>query len=393
MADTTFIWCAVTLDGSSGSGTRCAEKRKDVRRYLNSRGYYRISIEAVSRDKLSSPLKHRDLTYILDSLVSILDAGISIRDAFELLSNERRSALIRYVFLDLKKSLHDGLSLEESFSSLSPMFPEFFIAMIRLCEKSGQLRQGLHDLKSFYQHQEQRRHELARILRYPKVVSLTMILLSLGIIIFIVPMFSNIYALFGDDLPVLTYGVVRVSRFFQHYSLQILVVCFALTGWAWLPQVRYFHPAIFLTRKARAMIRSREDPYLYAHAMSLLLDSGQSVSQAAVQATACMSEKNRQYGRMLTEKLNAGLGFAESFQQLKWFPDLFLQFMKPAEQTGLLKIGFEQIYTCIDRQRTHRFEKWSRFIEPALMLILGAVTLTLLLSIYLPIFDLGNRIG
>jgi len=393
MMDTVYIWRAITLDGISESGISHSEKRSAVKRQLHSRGLYRISLEPLPWGSLLVPLNNRDLSYILDSLVSILDAGISIREALELLINDRRSAVIRYVFLDLRKSLHNGLSLEDAFSTLSPLFPEFFVAMIRLCEKSGQLRQGLHNLKTYYMHQEERRQDLLKIMRYPKIVFSTMVLLSLGLVVFVVPMFSSVYALFGDDLPFLTHAVVQVSRFLHVNQVGILICCFILVGWAFLPWARHLHPLVLLLRKVKSVVHSRDDPYLYAYAMSLLLESGQSVIQATSQATACMSLKNRAYGNLVTEKLNAGMGFSEAFQEIKWFPDLFLQFMKPAEQTGLLKVGFEQIHTYIDRERSARFEKWSRLIEPVLMLILGAVILVLLLAIYLPIFDLGNRIG
>ncbi len=388
-----YIWNAITLKGENGYGTIRGQTKKNVMSHLHSQGYYHVSLESVPGDQLNTTLKNVDLIYILDSLASILDAGISMIEALELLVSDRKSVIVRYVFLELKSALHEGQSLEIGFSSLSPLFPEFFIAMIRLCEKSGRLSQGLGDLKSYYQHQENRRQELVRIFRYPKIVFGMILFLSLGVIIFVVPMFNNVYALFKNDLPLLTYLIVQLSHFFHNNSILILTICVILTIWAYVPGIRFFHPWIFFFQKMRHIAQSKEDPFLYAHAMALLLESGQSVNQAAQQATACMSEKNHKHGDLLTGRLNAGLGFSEAFQGLPWFPDAFQRFIVPAEQTGLLKMGFEQIYTYIDRQRTARFEKWSRFIEPALMLTLGTVTLILLLSIYLPVFDLGNRIG
>lgn len=391
--DSIYIWNAITLNGEPGYGTIRNQTKKSVCRQLHHLGYYQVRVETVPHDQLNSPLKNVDLIYFLDALVSILDAGISIAEALDLLINDRRSAITRYVFLELKTSLHEGQNLEEAFTELSPLFSEFFVAMIRLCEKSGRLRQGLHDLKSYYQHQENRRRELVRIFRYPKIVSTTILLLTFGVVVFIVPMFNNVYALFKGDLPILTRIIVGISRFVHENDLLLLAGCMTFFVWGMIPMGRAIHPWFLLSRKLNNVTRSREDPFIYAHAMALLLDSGQSVDQAAQQAMQCMSGRNQKQGQFIVERLSSGMGFAESFQGLDWFPDPFHQFLKPAEQTGLLKMGFEQIYTYIDRQRSARFEKWSRFIEPVLMLILGTITLVLLLSIYLPVFDLGNRIG
>ncbi len=391
--ESVYLWRAITLEGASGHGITAGRSKKRVWNDLNKRGYYQITLNAVPKDQLSNALKTSDLIYILDSFTSILDAGISIVEALELMVNDRRSIIVQYVFLKLRSDLYQGKSLEDGFSELSPLFSNFFIAMIRLCEKSGKLRQGLHDLGDFYRHQEDRRQELVRIFRYPKIIFSMIILMSLGVIVFVVPMFSNVYALFKDELPILTKMMVMLSGFFHQNSMIIVAIFFGIVLWGVIPGIRFFHPWIVLSQRLQRLLQSKEDPFLYAHAMSLLLDSGQSVSQATMQATECMSEKNRKHGQLLAQRLDSGLVFSEAFQSSRWFPSSFHRFIAPAEKTGLLKLGFEQIYTYIDRQREAQFVKWSRFIEPLLMLVLGVVTLTLLLSIYLPIFDLGNKIG
>ena len=391
--ESVYLWKAITLEGTSGHGTITGHSKKRAWNILNNQGYYQITLDAVPKDQLNTALKARDLIYILDSFTSILDAGISIVEALELMVNDRRSTIVRYVFLKLRSDLYQGTSLEDGFSELSPLFSNFFIAMIRLCEKSGKLRQGLHDLRDFYQHQEDRRQELVRIFRYPKIIFGMIILMSFGVIVFVVPMFNNVYALFKDELPILTKMMVTLSGIFHQNSMLIIAFFMGIVAWGGLPGIRFFHPWIVISQRLQRLFQSKEDPFLFAHAMSLLLDSGQSVNHATMQATECMSEKNRKHGQLLTQRLNSGLEFSEAFQSSRWFPSSFHRFIAPAEKTGLLKLGFEQIYTYIDRQREAQFDKWSRFVEPMLMLVLGAVTLTLLLSIYLPIFDLGNKIG
>ena len=120
-----YIWNAITLSGDNGGGIIRGTSRKKVWNRLHSQGYYQVSLESVPREQLHASLKNVDLIYILDSLVVMLDAGISMLEALELLISDRKSTVVRYVFLELRNALHRGKSLEDGFTSLSPLFPDF----------------------------------------------------------------------------------------------------------------------------------------------------------------------------------------------------------------------------------------------------------------------------
>ncbi len=387
------MWEAKTLNNVQDIGILKARSRKKAHLSLVEQGYFQINLKQVP-DKLSHSIFNADdILSVLNPLRLLLDSGIPIIETLDLLVNENKKISHQYIFIHLRNSLHQGKSLEHAFSELDNLFPEFFISMVGLCEKTGRLRQGLMSLEKFYQKQNEQRVALQKLTRYPKIVSVTTVFLALGVVIFIIPMFQNIYSLFKGDLPIFTKVMVYLSNFFHQYGAEVLAFMIFLFLWSKTPKLQNYHPVTKIFKIFKQILQTSQDPFLYAYAMKMLLDSGQSVNLACRQAACCMSEKNRKHGLSLSKLLNEGFSFSEAFQMISWFPAIFHNFISSAEKAGHLAIGFEQIFIFIEKQREESFSKWSKLIEPILMLILGMVVLVILLSVYLPVFDLGNRIG
>jgi type II secretory pathway component PulF len=127
--------------------------------------------------------------------------------------------------------------------------------------------------------------------------------------------------------------------------------------------------------------------------MKMQLENGQPISEATRNAADCLSAGNRFHCSVISEKLDAGCSLAEAFQSSRWFPPVYRQLLSSAEIAGQLGIGFTQISSLLEQKRSDRFAFWSKFLEPIMMILLGSLVLMVLLAIYLPIFDLGNRIG
>jgi type II secretory pathway component PulF len=388
-----FLWEAMTLQGNREFGLIQERSRKAAVMQLLSAGYHRPTLEALALADTRRRLSISDLLYLIDALASALESGISMRDTLELLSHDRKHKIVQFVFLSLRDQLHQGRSLETAFRALAELFPPFFIAMIGLGEKSGDIRQGLRALRSYYQNLLQRQRELNRLLRYPKIVLGITGLLSLGIVVFIIPLFQNIYQLFEDDLPWLTSVMVALSALIRQHGLILIVVFCLMMLWRRLPGLNRFHPWHLMVSRFGKMFRAQSDRFLFSHSMQILLENGLSIKQAVEQATACLSTDHQPHGHRLAEALKAGQPFSVAFRADPWFPDIFNHIIAATERTGALQFGFSQIYQNLCRRREAQFERWSNLIEPLLMVVLGAVVLLLLLSIYLPVFELGNRLG
>lgn len=387
-----YLWEALRLDGRKEFGILENLTRQQALTQLRQNGLFKIVLRRVPERKRTTPLHSEEILEFLNSVLMMLDAGITLISTLELLSGDQKSPMLQYCFCSLRNSLQQGIHPEQAFRALHPLFSDFFIAMIRVSEKSGNLIDGLRSLHDFYQNKSARSKELKRITGYPKIVFLFSLLISLGLIVFIVPMFEHIYRLYQGDLPLLTQIVVTLSAVIREYFVSIIAGLALFYGWALIPKIRIIHPVVFLGKKINEAGQKREDPLLYAHSIHILLKSGESIQETVKIAAKCMSKTGQIYGNKVIEMLQRGNSFSELFFELEWFPDCFHRFISSAEKAGSLQVGFEQVSLFIIKEREERFQRWSRMIEPTLMICMGALILSLLLSIYLPIFDLGNQI-
>ncbi|MBU2511834.1 type II secretion system F family protein [bacterium] len=389
----TFYWEALTLDSATKSGSIESSSRFHAIRQLRNHGFYKIKVDQIPRKYKYSSLNENEILSLLNSLLLLLKAGIPLSEVFELAVKENRSVIQKYIFSRLSESLRRGSSLKESFSALKPLFSPFFLSMIGTIDKSGKLIQGLESLSRYYSKKQARSREIQRILRYPKIVIAVALLLTIGVIVFIIPMFENIYLLFGNDLPFLTKIMVKLSTITREYSLIVLGCGGVGIALFLLPAVRPYNPVLRLVQKVRERFQNYEDPFLYSEAMRLLLDNGIPLSTATGEAAKSMSDKNRKYGDMVSQYLEKGYSLTRAFKSVKWFPSSYYRLISSAEKAGVVVTGFEQIGLYLEQKREEQFGRWNKIIEPATMIILGCIIMVILLSIYLPIFDLGNRIG
>jgi len=131
---------------------------------------------------------------------------------------------------------------------------------------------------------------------------------------------------------------------------------------------------------------------LFSHAMKILLQSGINSLAAVKIAGTAISKTNQHNIAYLLESLNEGKSFSQSFKSSSWFAPIFFDYIAAAENTGNLRAGFDQVFQNLNRKKEEQFATWSSFIEPVVMIILGALVLAIMISIYLPLFELGNKI-
>lgn len=154
MTGTVFLWEGKSLRGETGFGVERERSRRRVRDRLQEKGYFGSTIVPVSPRLLHSPLKTAQLLEILNALTLVLASGASLRESLALLVRSSSMTVARYAFSKLSVSLHRGLSLEQSFREMRPLFPDFFIAIVSLSEKTGNLTGGFQSLSAFYCSQE-----------------------------------------------------------------------------------------------------------------------------------------------------------------------------------------------------------------------------------------------
>lgn len=387
-----FVWEALTIEGNYVYGIAHDALKHQLKKDLSQKGLFQISLQPLPLVQLKKTLKPNVLIDFVQELNQIHSSGVTLINSLNIMIGNQQSPIIKYVLVSLKLSLEKGESLTKSFQYLRPIFNEFFISMIDMSEKSDNLKQGFSAILSYFQQRQKQFQAIQKQIRYPLIVLGISLVLIVGMIVFVLPMFKNIYLLYGQNLPGETAILLRISQFLNDQWLWIAVGILVLLIWYRTPAICLVHPVFLLNTWVKKRWYSSQDQLLFAHCMSLLLKSGKTAYLALQDVSLMVSERNKKWVRQILNQLDAGERFSDTFLKNKWFPVVFYRLIVVSESAGDLSVGFFQVHKFLEKQMENRFNKIIYYLEPGLMVILGGMVLFVLLSIYLPIFDLGNQV-
>ena len=387
-----FVWEAVTIDGNYVHGISQNILKYQLKKDLSQKGLFQIKVQYMPVTLSNKPLKSDTLIRFIQELHQIHTSGVTLINSLNIMIGNQQIPLIKFILVSLKLSLEKGESLTKSFQNLRPVFNEFFISMIDMSEKSDNLKHGFAAILAFFQQRRKQYLAIQKQTRYPLIVLGIAFILITGMIVFVLPMFQNIYLLYGQNLPVETVILMSISRFINDQWFWLLTGIIITVFWYRIPTLCYIHPLFLLNKWAKRIWVGSQDHLLFAHSMSLLLKSGKTAYAALQDISVMVSPQNRNQILKLIKQLEAGERFSEVFLKNKWFPSAFHRLISVSEAAGDLSLGFFQVHHYLENQMEKRFNKIINYIEPGLMVLLGGMVLFVLLSIYLPIFDLGNQI-
>ncbi len=380
-----------------------AVNEEALRRELEARGLTVFRVRA-RRGALRLPflgLRERvgSLEFLIfnQQLATLLKAGIPILQSLELLQRAQTSAYFREVLSRVLEDIRSGVSLSEAFAAQGEVFPRLYCATILAGERSGEL---VPVLTRFIHHQQMLegvRRKVTSALTYPVVL----IALSMGLVVllmtYVIPRFANFYMGFSTDLPLPTKIVVGTGTFLQNNILFIiggLVVAYVLAR-RWLRSEpgqialdRLKLKAPFVGRIFHLFALSQ-----YVRSLGTLLSGGTPLVSALEVATSTVT--NRAIGAPLAwvaPRVREGQPLWSSLEATGLFPDLSVAMVQVGEATGALEAMLLNVSQFYDESIEVRLARVVSLIEPAVLLLMGGVVASLVLSVYLPMFTLLQKV-
>ncbi|MGK0290601.1 MAG: type II secretory pathway component PulF [bacterium] len=389
----TYLWEGVTLEGKITEGLSKNKSRKELVQKLRDQNIYQVQSSIISEKLLQQAISLDELLDIIQSLNFMLGSGLSTQKVLQLLISEKRSSISQYIFIKIHHSLIKGNKFHQAIIEIEYFFPKLFVKLIGSTSESGKLAETLQTLEKFYRARVQQIKQIKKALQYPKLIFVFISLVVLGILIFVIPMFSNIYALAKGNLPFLTKALIALSNALREYFVLFIgggIIFFLFTR---LPKIKKFNLSSYFFRWIQKPFQKFDDLLIYSQTFSLLLENGIHTQEAGQVVLEGMSKSNKNYGKDILDSLEAGNSFSGAFDETSWFPKVFTAYLKSPEEAGVPHIGFQQIYQCLWKQQNQSIQKWTKVIEPLSIVILGGIVLAILLSVYLPIFTLGDYVS
>ncbi|MCG7336987.1 type II secretion system F family protein [Sporosarcina sp. ACRSM] len=346
---------------------------------------------------IGKPVKRDQFIMFLRQFSTLLRAGVTILDAIRILSLQVESKPFKRILVTVHDDLRGGGSLSEALAKHPKAFEPLVVNLIRAGEMSGTIDDSLDRLAEHYEKAHLLRQKVVSALSYPIIVGI----LSIGVVIFllttIVPMFVDMFASFGGELPWLTRFVINASDFALHYWYVFIIFVALIVLGIWMlrrnREGKYLLDRFLLRLPIFGDIMKKSVLATMTRTLSSLFSSSVPILQAMT-----MTEKvveNEVISRVMAKSrssLERGGSLTEPMHGHWAFPPLIPHMIAIGEQTGSLDAMLAKVADFYEKEVEAATERLKALIEPLMIVLLAGLVGTIVLSILMPMFEIFNDI-
>lgn len=394
-----------TPGGDIIEGVYAADNEARLRREFEEKGLYVLGIQragALGLASLGLPQRRkiptREFLVFNQELATLLKAGMPLVQSLEILRRRVANPVFKAILDDVYERVRSGTSLSDAFESHGDLFPGVYTASLLAGEKSGSLELVIRRYVAYVKVVSGVKRKTVSALVYPLIL-LALSIIVVGIIVIrVVPEFGAFYDQFGAELPLSTRVIVAVSEFAgTYFLLLILGITAAIAAfWTWLgrPGSRVHFDRWTLRIPSLGPIAQKFATSQAARTLATLLGGGIPLVNAI--DVAARSIQNKYLAQELStaaQQVREGRALAMALNDSGAFPDVAIKMVEVGEQTGALQEMLNSLADFYDEEIETNLGRFITIIEPALLVIMGIVIAGLLLSLYMPLFQLSSALS
>jgi len=394
-----------TPGGEIIEGVYVAESEARLRREFEEKGLFVLGLQRASRfnpASLALPrrsrISTREFVVFNQELATLLKAGMPLVQSLEILRRRVTNPVFKSVLDDVYERVRAGSSLSEAFEAHGQLFPGVYTASLLAGEKSGNLEQVIRRYVAYVKVVASVKRKTISALVYPAIL-LALSLVVVGIIVLkVVPEFGQFYEQFGQQLPLSTRFIVAASGVASSYFFLVVtgLVIAALVFWQWLsrPGQRERFDRWLLRVPALGGIARKFATSQAARTLATLLGGGIPLVNAI--DVSARSIRNQYMARELhtaAQQVREGRALAAAMTDSGAFPDVAIKMVEVGESTGALQEMLNSLADFYDEEIETNLGRFVTIIEPVLLIVMGLIIASLLLSLYMPLFNLSNALS
>ena len=327
----------------------------------------------------------------------LLKAGISLKDALELIQNSQKKAQNKEIIVKISHDIVSGQSLSDALKT-HRYFTNYEYHSIKIGEEAGTLAQVIEQLGSFFARKNEQRRNLISALTYPIIILSTAVIVVVFMLQYVVPMFQDIFKQQGVELPTITKVIIRVSEFMQDYGMLMFFILIAIIASKSLlnkkKRFKQFKDTLIL--KLPFIGNFVKTVYLsqFTQAVSLLTASKVPVVNSIQLVKQMIDFYPLQHALEIVEQhILKGESLSKSLSHHKLFDDKMIALVKVAEETNQTECIFRSLNMQYNTQVQQQSKMLSTIMEPFIILIVGVLVGVILIAMYLPMFKLSSVMG
>jgi general secretion pathway protein F len=402
-----FEYTAVDQGGRQHKGVLEGDTARQVRQLLRDRGMLPVAInEVMERERshnrrgfsLGRGMSAADLALVTRQLATLLRSGMPLEETLLAVGQQSEKPRLKSILLGVRSRVMEGHTLAAGLADFPQAFPEIYRATVAAGEQSGHLDPVLERLADYTEGRQQLRQRVSHALIYPIILTVLAITIVSGLLIYVVPKVVGVFENTGQALPIFTRMLIAGSDFLRDYGFVVLALL-ALGAFVFSRMLRQlafrrrWHRFVLrlplVGRLARGVNTAR-----FTRTLSILAGSGVPVLEALriagdVVTNVPMNEAIKETAVRVRE----GAPLGRSLGASRLFPPMTMHLISSGEASGELEVMLERAATNQEREVDSLVGALLSILEPALILLMGALVLAIVIAILLPIFQLNQLVS
>lgn len=354
--------------------------------------------KAYEKQSKKKKIKLESLTIFTQQISSMLEAGLPLVGALEALQDQTEDPVFKIIIRDVRNDIAGGTSFSDAVRKFPRAFPNLFISMVEAGEASGALADIMGKVATYFESSLGLAKKVKSAMTYPiAVISLAVILVNV-LLIFVIPVFSEMFADFGAELPKPTQMLIDLSEFLKHNI--IFLIAGGIAIWKIMgkltatPKGRRVKDIIFSKLPIIGNLTRKINISRFCRTYSILLKSGVPILRAL---DICSSASNNTYVESacseIQRHISQGGQLSEVIAHTPYFPSMVKHMAKAGEQTGNVDGMMNKIADFYDTEVDSIVESLTSLMEPILICVLGVIIGGIVMAMFLPIFQLSSVVG
>lgn len=398
-----YAYTARTRTGTKQRGNINADTRQAAQQMLQQRGLTADKIVEqggkAKNIRLNKRVKSKELLIFTRQLSTIVSSGLPLLQGLDILAEQTEDPNFGMIVDAVAQDVEAGETFSDALRRFPRAFPDLYVSMVRSGEASGDLDGVLMQLADYLEASEDLKRRIRSAMTYPIVAFSIIILIAIGLITFVVPQFSQIFAELGGDLPVPTMMLIAASDFFRTWyaiptmALIIVGLLFVLRVYRSTETGRYNIDSAKLKVPIFGSLQRKVAISRVTRTLSTLTRSGVNILQALeiVERTA----GNEVFARAIRNAGNSvrnGESLAEPLTRSEVFPAMVTRMIGVGEKTGALETMLMKISDFYDSEVRATVDQLTSLLEPILIVMMGIVVGSIVVALFMPILKLSQLV-
>ena len=389
----------IIKDGTTQTHTINAINLENAKDILSKNGTI-IEIKEIKEFRLNLSFKaidERILAIYIKELSALLEAGVSLLDAFNSVAKGCDNPKLKQIFNDISADLNAGASLEKALNTHKDKLGSVVLAMFALGQNSGKLASSLSTLSDMLENISINRAKFKKAIRYPALTFVALLIAFNILITMVMPSFKGIFDSFGGELYWASRAILALGSFVSDYGILIAFGSVFVIFLIW-----YFHKFNYKFQlkfdEIMLKIPLLKRLILYSFLakfnliLSQLITAGTPIDKALVISNSVVDNSyiKLKINQAIKDIYN-GNTLNSSFQKIAIYENIAIEIIKAGEKSGTIDQMFGHISNYYKERYNSLIDNLSAYLEPILLGIISVVVLVLALGIFMPLWDISNR--